>query len=70
MYKQSGCLFKEVWDLTGKLDKTHSEGWVEDVLQVDGEKTEEPLTPGSHHRVARVVHVCPGICALGQAAIG
>ena len=43
---------------------THSEGRVEDVVQVDGEEVEEPLATCRGHSVAGVVYVRPGIGAL------
>ena len=49
---------------------THCQCGVEYVVQVYGEEVEEALTAGRGHRVARVVHVGPGVGALGQTAVG
>ena len=40
------------------------------MVQVDREEVEEALAAGSHHCVAGVVCVRPGIGALRQAAVG
>ncbi len=54
----------------GTDQETHGECWVQDVVQVDRKEVEEAFTASRHHGVARVVDVCPGIGALGQATIG
>ena len=43
---------------------THGECGVEDVVQIDGQEVEEPLTARRGNGVAGVVNVCPGVGAL------
>ena len=62
--KESACV------RTVRVVCTYSEGGIENMVQVDREEVEEALAAGSHHCVAGVVCVRPGIGALRQAAVG
>ena len=51
-------------------EETHRQCGVQDVVQVYREEVEEALTASRGYRVARVVHISPGVGALGQTAVG
>lgn len=48
----------------------YCESWIEDVVEVDGEKVKEPFVACSHDGIASVVNVSPGVGALRETAIG
>ena len=48
---------------------THSQGGVEDVLQVDRKEVEETLRTSSGDSVAGMVYIRPGVSALGETTV-
>ena len=58
-----------VYVRVSSLVPAHSEGGIEDMFQVDGEEVEEALRASSGDSVTGVVHICPGICSLGETTV-